>query len=96
MCAAARVDPETGSRCRGHFRGASRAVATPMRHEQREALLGREPPVIAPKVHFLNSALPTLCHGVCMSGQNRIDAAPLSAPDDTCARAERTPESVER
>ena len=27
MCAAARADPETGSRCDGHFWGACRAVA---------------------------------------------------------------------
>ena len=64
MCAAAKSDPETACRCRGHFRGAIwgplsltlysvqctayavRAVATPMRHEQREALQARGPPVI--------------------------------------------------
>ena len=39
MCAAARVDPETGSRCYGQIWGASRAVALAMRPEQREALM---------------------------------------------------------
>ena len=67
MCAAARVDPETGSRCREHFRAACRAVARlgGMSNAKRcWAVWG--PLIIAPKVHFLNSALSEECP-VCMT-----------------------------
>ena len=51
--------------------------------------------LIAPKVHFLNSALSEECPE-CGSGQNRIDAAPLSGMDRPRAGGERTPDSVQR
>ena len=95
MCAAARVDPETGSRCDGHFWGASRAVAPPCGMSNAKRCWAVSPLIIAPKVHFLNSVLSEECP-VCMYWRRRIDAAPLSGLDGACPGAERTPESVER
>ena len=96
MCAAARVDPATGSRCREHFRAACRAVARlgGMSNAKRcWAVWG--PLIIAPKVHFLNSVLSEECP-VCLYWRRRIDAAPLSGLDEACPGAERTPDSVQR
>ena len=93
MCAAARRVSETASRPDGHFRVAilepARAVHCTVYSERPLFLLS------APKVPFLNSALPEECP-VCMSRQNRIDAAPLSGLDGARPGAERTPESAER
>ena len=49
----------------------------------------------APKVPFLNSALPEECPGS-LYWRYRIDGSVLSALDEACARAEPTPESVQR
>ena len=49
----------------------------------------------APKVPFLNSALPEECPG-CLSGQNRIDGSALSGLESACASAKPTPGSVQR
>ena len=61
MGAAARVDPETGSRWRGHFRGASRAVARlgGMSNAKRCWRVSRL--LFAPKVHFRNTDLEKEC-----------------------------------
>ena len=55
------------------------AVATPWRHEQREALLAREPPVIAPKVHFLNTALEKEC-----PLRPSVRSRPIRSPSAPC------------
>ena len=93
MCAAARRVSETVCRCDAHFRVAilepARAVHCTVYSERPLFLLS------APKVPFLNSALPEECP-VCLARQNRIDDSVPSALDEARARAEPTPGSVQR
>ena len=91
MCAAAKSDPETACRCYGHFRG---AIWGPLRRTlYSSTVYGLL--LSAPKVPFLNSALPEECPG-CLSRQNRIDRSALSGLDEACPGAQPTPGSVQR
>ena len=49
----------------------------------------------APKVPFLNSALPEECP-VCVYWRHRIDGSALSGLDEACPGAEPTPHSLQR
>ena len=92
MCAAARRVSETASRCDGHFRTAileppvrctaySQLPVSSSREGEGKIKKTYRNPIgdllSAPKVPFLNSALPEECPG-CLSGQNRIDGSALS------------------
>ena len=110
MCAAARSDPETAYRVHGHFRAAileppyAPQPTVNYRTGSQRGKFGeifknpyRNPIgdlLSAPKVPFLNSALPEECPG-CLSGQNRIDGSALSGLESACAGAKPAPGPVQ-
>ena len=90
MCAAAKSDPETAYRCYGHFRAPFGALEAYTVQCTVYGLL-----LSAPKVPFLNSALPEECPGS-LYWRYRIDGSALSGLDEACPSAQPTPHSVQR